>query len=131
MSMEYAKLFRSCPPPDPRRYVGEGGGDWECRDHKSLKKWHDLYEKYTDQGDASWMIDHDRLSKFLLRQGRRYTEGERWTMRHWDWIRAQTFTERNAETVFRQPLPVSQGADSGTRLTALHQIKIRGGISSK
>lgn len=29
------------------------------RDHKSLKKWHDLYEKHTDQGDASWMIDHD------------------------------------------------------------------------
>jgi hypothetical protein len=66
MSMEYAKTFRSCPPPDPRRYVGEGGGDWEYRggkfqnyfqmeketgrDHKSLKKWHDLYEKYTDQG---------------------------------------------------------------------------------
>jgi hypothetical protein len=42
-----------------------------------------------------------RLSKFLLRLGRRYTEGERWTTRHWDWIRAQTFTERNAETVFR------------------------------
>jgi hypothetical protein len=37
-------------------------GMWEKgagRDHKSLKKWHDLYEKYTDQGDASWMIDHD------------------------------------------------------------------------
>jgi transposase len=43
-----------------------------------------------------------RLSKSLLRQGRRYTEGERWTTRHWDWIRAQTFTERNAETVFRE-----------------------------
>lgn len=42
-----------------------------------------------------------RLSKFLLRQGRRYTEGVRWTTRHWDWIRAQTFTDRNAETVFR------------------------------
>ena len=43
-----------------------------------------------------------RLSKFLLRQGRRYTEGERWTTKHWDWIRAQTFTERNSETVFRE-----------------------------
>jgi transposase len=43
-----------------------------------------------------------RLSKFLLRLGRRYTEGERWTTKHWDWIRAQTFTDRNAETVFRE-----------------------------
>lgn len=44
-----------------------------------------------------------RLSKFLLRQGRRY-EGERWTMKHWDWIRAQTFTEPNAETVFGESI---------------------------
>ena len=43
-----------------------------------------------------------RLSKFLLRQGRRYTEGERWTTRHWDWIRKQTFSDRNAQTVFRE-----------------------------
>jgi transposase len=43
-----------------------------------------------------------RLSKFLLRQGRRYTEGVRWTTRHWDWIRAQTFTDHNTETVFRE-----------------------------
>ena len=43
-----------------------------------------------------------RLSKFLLRLGRRYTEGERWTTRHWDWIRAQTFTDHNTETVFRE-----------------------------
>jgi transposase len=43
-----------------------------------------------------------RLSKFLLRRGRRCTKGERWTTRHWGWIRAQTFTDRNAETVFRE-----------------------------
>ncbi len=43
-----------------------------------------------------------RLSKFLLRQGRRYTEGERWTTRHWDWIRAQPFPDHNAQTVFRE-----------------------------
>lgn len=33
-----------------------------------------------------------RLSKFLLRHGRRYTNGTAWTKRHATWLRAQTWT---------------------------------------
>lgn len=32
-----------------------------------------------------------QLSKFLLRQGRRYSLGRQWTRRHWEWVRSQTF----------------------------------------
>jgi transposase len=32
-----------------------------------------------------------RLSKFLLRQGRIYSEGKKWTDRFWRWLRTQTF----------------------------------------
>lgn len=39
-----------------------------------------------------------RLSKFLLRQGRRY-EGRKWTQGHVSWIRSQTFADNNSETV--------------------------------
>jgi len=39
-----------------------------------------------------------RLSKFLLRQGRQY-EGNKWTQRHWSWIRSQAFEDRNSTMV--------------------------------
>jgi transposase len=44
-----------------------------------------------------------RLSKFLLRQGRRY-EGRKWTQGHWSWIRSQTFGDRNSEAVLGEYL---------------------------
>lgn len=34
-----------------------------------------------------------RLSKFLLRHGRRYREGSTWGTKHWQWIRSQKMTE--------------------------------------
>lgn len=39
-----------------------------------------------------------RLSKFLLRHGRLYSQGKNWTERFWQWLRAQTF-EHPAERV--------------------------------
>jgi transposase len=39
-----------------------------------------------------------RLSKFLLRHGRHFTEGKNWTQRHFKWVGAQSF-ERRAELV--------------------------------
>jgi len=44
-----------------------------------------------------------RLSKFLLRQGRRY-EGNKWTQKHWSWIRSQVFEDKNSETVLGEYL---------------------------
>jgi transposase len=38
-----------------------------------------------------------RLSKFLLRRGRVYSEGRAWTQRHGAWIRAQHFDEPAAQ----------------------------------
>ena len=44
-----------------------------------------------------------RLSKFLLRQGRRY-EGRKWTQGHVSWIRSQTFADKNSQTVLGEYL---------------------------
>lgn len=44
-----------------------------------------------------------RLSKFLLRQGRRY-EGNKWTQKHWSWIRSQVFADKNSEAVLGEYL---------------------------
>jgi transposase len=35
----------------------------------------------------------DRFSKFLLRHGRRFTDGRAWTLRHDAWLRAQTWDQ--------------------------------------
>jgi len=43
--------------------------------------------------------ERHRLLKFLLRHGRRYSEGSHWTLRHWAWIRRQHFDEPHAQTV--------------------------------
>jgi len=40
-----------------------------------------------------------RLSKFLLRHGQRYRDGQSWTLRHWAFIRAIRFVDPNAVAV--------------------------------
>lgn len=60
-----------------------------------------------------------RVSKFLLRQGRRY-EGRSWTKAHWAWMRAQRFEELNAEAVYREyHLALEQELERVARLTGL------------
>ena len=41
-----------------------------------------------------------RLSKFLIRHGRIYTAGSKWTERHWRWVREQTFDHPAAKSTF-------------------------------
>jgi transposase len=44
------------------------------------------------------MAARHRLSKFLIRHGRIYSEGRHWTDRHWRWLRTQSF-ERECERI--------------------------------
>ncbi len=60
-----------------------------------------------------------RLSKFLLRHGRLYTQGTQWTERFWGWLRSQTF-ERPAERVTFEHY-VLQVLHLGERRAALEQ----------
>ncbi|MEZ6058495.1 MAG: hypothetical protein R3C01_17475 [Planctomycetaceae bacterium] len=71
---------------------------------------------------ATWCVRDDarlcerrirrQLLKFLLRQGRRFTEGvSRWTKTHWSWIRRQTFdfeaqNQLLADAIAGRPSPV-------------------------
>jgi len=38
--------------------------------------------------------ERHRLLRFLLRQGRRFSAGGRWTLRHWAWLRSHTACDR-------------------------------------
>src|SRR5881409_3917903 len=40
-----------------------------------------------------------RLNRFLARQGCHYQDGEKWTQKHWAWIRKIRLEDSNAETV--------------------------------
>jgi transposase len=60
-----------------------------------------------------------RVSKFLLRQGRRHA-GRSWTKAHWVWMKAQRFEDPNAEAVYREyHLALEQELDRVKRLTDL------------
>jgi transposase len=43
-----------------------------------------------------------RLNRFLARQGCHYQEGDRWTHKHWAWIRKIHFDDANAQTVLEE-----------------------------
>jgi transposase len=64
--------------------------------------------------------DRDRLLKFLLRHGRKFTEGQKnWSMAHWKWLRTQRFDDATAQTVFTEYLARLDGTLG--RLKALDQ----------
>jgi transposase len=60
-----------------------------------------------------------RLSKFLLRHGRRHP-GNSWTKAHWTWMKAQRFEDPNADAVYREyHLALEQEIERVNRLTGL------------
>jgi transposase len=45
-----------------------------------------------------------RLSRFLLRHGYTYGEGDKWTLKHWVWIRKIVFEDVNLQTVLEESI---------------------------
>jgi transposase len=45
-----------------------------------------------------------RLNRFLARQGYHYQEGDKWTLKHWAWIRKIGFEDKNAQTVLEESI---------------------------
>ena len=45
-----------------------------------------------------------RLNRFLARQGYHYPSGNRWTLKHWAWIRKIRFEDGNAQTVLEESI---------------------------
>lgn len=45
-----------------------------------------------------------RLSRFLLRHGYRYRDGDAWTQKHWAWIGKIRFEDRNLQMVFDESI---------------------------
>jgi transposase len=44
------------------------------------------------------------LNRFLARQGCHYQDGDKWTQKHWVWIRQIHFDDRNAQTVLEESI---------------------------
>jgi transposase len=60
-----------------------------------------------------------QLDKFLLRHGRRWTEGCKWTLKHWRWIKVQEFPEDASRRVLSDYInAVQQALARIERLTA-------------
>jgi transposase len=45
-----------------------------------------------------------RLNRFLVRQGCHYQDGDKWTQKHWAWIRKIHFDDTNAQTVLEESI---------------------------
>ena len=45
-----------------------------------------------------------RLNQFLARQGCHYQDGDKWTQKHWAWIRKIHFQDSNASTVLEESI---------------------------
>ena len=60
-----------------------------------------------------------RLNGFLLRHGRVYTGGRRWTQAHYSWLQAQRFAHPAQQIVFQEYVDEAQHA--GARIKALEK----------
>jgi transposase len=64
-------------------------------------------------------VARQQLDKFLLRHGRRWSEGSKWTVKHWKWIKLQEFPEEAARRVLGDYINTAEQASARVqRLTA-------------
>ncbi|MFZ1006150.1 MAG: IS110 family transposase [Candidatus Sulfotelmatobacter sp.] len=64
-------------------------------------------------------VARQQLDKFLLRHGRRWSAGGKWTHKHWKWIKVQEFPEEASRRVFDDYIyTVEQALARVQRLTA-------------
>jgi transposase len=64
-------------------------------------------------------VARQQLDKFLLRHGRRWSAGCKWTVKHWKWIKLQEFAEEASRRVFSDYIyTVEQTLARVQRLTA-------------
>ena len=71
--------------------------------------------------DASQVerVARQQLDKFLLRHGRRWSQGCKWTLKHWSWIKVQEFPQEAARRVLSDYVhAVEQATARVERLTA-------------
>lgn len=78
----------------------------------------DLARARDDAKGAERTARH-QLSKFLLRRGRRFEGKSHWTVRHWQWIKQQTFPQEAACRVLTDYIRTAeQATERVQRLTA-------------
>ena len=64
-------------------------------------------------------VVRQQLDKFLLRHARRWSQGCKWTLKHWRWIKVQEFSEEASRRVFGDYIhTVEQASARVERLTS-------------
>jgi transposase len=64
-------------------------------------------------------VARHQLDKFLLRHGRRWSQGCKWTLKHWSWIKLQEFPQEASRRVLNDYVnTVGQASARIERLTA-------------
>src|SRR3990172_8315098 len=58
-------------------------------------------ERAPDDAKKAERVARHQLDKFLLRHGRSWSQGSKWTLKHWTWIRVQQFPEEMLRRVLQ------------------------------
>jgi len=58
-------------------------------------------ERARDDAKKAERVARHQLDKFLLRHGRSWSQGSKWTLKHWTWIRVQQFPEEMLRRVLQ------------------------------
>lgn len=67
-------------------------------------------ERARDDAKAAERAARQQLDKFLLRHARSWSNGNKWTKRHWEWVRLQAFTEPAQQYVLEVYIQTVQAA---------------------
>jgi transposase len=65
-----------------------------------------------------------RLSKFLLRQGRRYRDGTNWGSGHWQWIRSQVMAEPCDQIVLKHYIATLEDRQEELKALDAHVLEV-------
>lgn len=68
-------------------------------------------ERARDDAKKAERAARQQLDKFLLRHGRRWSDGNKWTLRHWAWVKQQQFAESAQQQVLEDYI---RTAEKGT-----------------
>ena len=86
-------------------------------------------ERAREDAKAAERVVRHQLDKFLLRHGRIWSGGTKWTCRHWAWIRQQEFAEPAARAVRDDGIEAVEQATQ--RVERLTQARRRAGAADR
>lgn len=69
-------------------------------------------ERARDDAKKAERVARHQLDKFLLRHARHWSQGGKWTLKHWAWVRAQSFPEETLRRVLEDAITAVEQASA-------------------